>query len=259
MRVLVLGWLASCLCCACARAPAGSEQAARAPAAQTRAETESVESERRAVALGLLRTRFGAELPRPSAEGRRRCPDETLTNPASAPLPLRLRDVRLDRRQLLPLRLTHRLSTASALSVAEHLRAGDERAAGERAAGELDPLLKLADSRYLAELLVEVYQAPKLFRRKDAPRSEWSAAVLNGRLVVYDLIEARPLCDAPIDVRISGDGQPIRRRLRDVTRERMTAELERTTRAELERALRTASSAFTLEPWSDDGRSPLLA
>ena len=253
MRVLVLGWLASCLSCACARAPAGSEQSAGALAAQTRAETESVESERKAVALGLLRTRFGAELPRPSAEGRRRCPDETLTNPASTPLPLRLRDVRLDRRQLLPLRLTNTLSTASALSVAEHLRAGDERAAGE-----LDPLLKLGDSRYLAELLVEVYQAPKLFRRKDAPRSEWSAAALNGRLVVYDLIEARPLCDAPIDVRISGDGQPIRRRLRDVTRERMTAELERTTRAELERALRTASSAFTLEPWSDAGR-PLLA
>jgi hypothetical protein len=254
MRVLVLGWLASVLTCSCARAPAGSEQSARAPAVQTRAGTDGAESERKAVALGLLRTRFGAELPRPSAEGRRRCPDETLTSPASAPLPLRLRDVRLDRRQLLPLRLTHTLTTASALSLAEHLRAGDERSAGD-----LEPLLKLADSRYLAELLVEVYQAPKLFRRKDAPRSEWSAAVLNGRLVVYDVIEARPLCDAPIDVRISGDGQPIRRRLRDVTRERMTSELERAARAALERALRAASNAFTLEPWSDDGRSPLLA
>ena len=213
-----------------------------------------MEGERKAVALGSLRTRFGTELPAPSAEGRRRCPDETLANAAYAPLPLRLRDVRRDRRQLLPLRLTQTLSTASALAVAEHLRAGDERAAGG-----LEPLLKLADSRYLAELLVEVYQAPKLFRRKDAPRSEWSAAVLNGRLVVYDLIEARPLCHAPIDVRISGDGQPIRRRLRDATRERMTFELERTTRAELERALRTASNAFTLEPWSDAGQSPLLA
>jgi hypothetical protein len=255
MRVLVLGWLASCLSCSCARAPAGSEQqSARAPAAQTRAESDSAENERKALALGLLRTRFGPDLPRPSAEGRRRCPDETLTNPASAPVPLRLRDVRADRRQLLPLRLTHTLSTPSALSVAEYLRADDELSAGA-----LEPLLRLADSRYLAELLVEVYQAPKLFRRKDAPRSEWSAAVLNGRLVVYDVIEARPLCDAPLDVRISGDGQPIRRRLRDVTRERMTSELERAARAELERALRAASNAFRLEPWSGDGRSQLLA
>ena len=255
MRGFFLGSLAlclSCLSCTRARATAGSDVA---PGIERPAPRDEAASERTAVALGVLRTRFGVELPVPGKDSRRRCPDETLAHVDRAPLPVRLRDVRTDRRQLLPLRLTTVLTSESALRIADYLRTSEE----EKSDVEVAALTELASTRYLAELLVDVYQSPRLFRRKDAPRSEWSSALLTGRLVVYDLSEARPLCDSPIEVRVSGDGQPILKRLRDVTRQRMTGELERTTRAELERALHAASNVFTLEPWPDAGRSQLLA
>ena len=238
------------LCLACTRARAGVADEPRARDAE--AVSSAVASDARALSNGVLRTRFGSELPLPSeASSRRRCPEETLAQAGPA-LPLRLRDVRSDKRQLLPLRLTTTLTSTSARRVGDYLRAGE----GE---GETTPPSSLAELRYLAEFAIEAYTAPRLFRRKDAPRSEWSSALLAGRLIVYDVIEGRPLCDSRIDARISGEGRPIRRALRDATRERMTSELERSARAELERALATMSSAFRLEPWPDAAGSLALA
>jgi hypothetical protein len=247
MRRMVLGLVACSW--ACTRAPTETHLAPRSERSAVTAQPQHG-----AVTLGQLRSRFGFDLPELQLAARRRCLDETLADAARAPVPVRLRDARSDRRQLIPLRLITTLTSESALEIAETLRASeqDSVAVPERVA-------RLAETRYLAELAVETYQAPRLFRRKNEPRSQWSPAVLSGRLVIYDLSEARPLCDAPIDVRVSGEGQPIRRSLRNLTRERMTAELERAARVALERALRVANGRFRLEPWSTDARSQLLA
>lgn len=227
------------LCFSCDLGPTATERwtARRADASAMATNTETSPSTRQALAR--LRERLDTELPRPEQTVGRRCPDESLAHGAAS-LPLRTRDVRQDRRQLLPLRL---MQTFTSPSIAEARAALDAEAADSAT----DVLERLS---YVAELQIAVYRAPKLFRRKDAPRSEWAPGVLTGDLVVYDAAEKRALCQAPISVIVSGDGEPIRSRTRDVVRERMTAELERRSRAELERALLELSRRFTLEPAS---------
>lgn len=259
MRVLAAAGFVACLSCQVAPQASGRNTPAAASSAPN-ADTAREEEQRRAALLARVRARLEVQLPRPAAGPRQRCPDETLATAESEPLLVRVRDERADQRQLLPLRLRERLSSASWLRLAERLAAepGTPQGAAS-AADELTELERLADQRHLAELELLEYRAPKLFRRKAAPRSEWSDGVLMGRLVVYELGAPRALCQAPLEVRVSGDGQSIKRRLRDVTRERMTAELERGARLELGRALASITRAFRLEPGPDGAQRPLLA
>lgn len=256
MRWLTISALIACSACQLAREPRPRPHQGPPPelaAGAQPAATDSVRDE----ALFLVRSRFGTEPPLPENAQRRRCTDEALER-GETRLPLRLRDVRADRRQILPLRLTLSLTTESA---AQATRLSDPNQAldapGAARAPDRDGIERLATLRYVSELQIDTYRAPKLFRRKDAPRSEWSPALLSGTLVVYELSGLRALCQAPISVLVSGDGEPIRRRLRDTVREKMTAELERRVREELERGLASISGAFSLEP-SPSAVKPLL-
>lgn len=256
MRWLTISAMIACSACQFAREPAPRPRPAQAAALEAQAQTGSTDPSRDE-ALFVVRSRFGTEPPLPGNAQRSRCTDEALDRTETA-LPLRLRDVRADRRQILPLRLTLSLTTESATQVT---RLADPNQALDAADGsrtlDRERIERLARLRYVSELQIDTFRAPKLFRRKDAPRSEWSPALLSGNLVVYELSSFRVLCQAPVSVTVSGDGQSIRRRLRDTVREKMTSELERRVREELERALAGISGRFSLEP-SPGGVKPLL-
>jgi hypothetical protein len=135
-------------------------------------------------------------------------------------LAVRVEDARVERRDLLPLDLSTALrSEASAQS---------------------------AQPRYLAELLVDGYSAPRLFRRLNAPRSEWAAGSLQGRLVVHDLSEHRILCQVSLRAKGNADGAPIRRRLREDTRRSLERKLYGRVREAMETALGSISSVLRL-------------
>lgn len=181
------------------------------------------------------------ELASPSSAARVRCPDELLPHGSSdTALLVRLQDTRGERRQLLPWTFLQALESPQfALLQSE--------------APLEQPLRQLAARRYVARLLVEAYSGPRLFRRKDAPRSEWDAGAFSGRLVVHDLVARRALCEAPVRVRGNADAAPIRKRLRETTRERLTSELHDGTRSAVSAALMSISSVFTLAtPGADD-------
>jgi hypothetical protein len=250
MRWLPISALVACTACQFAREPRPRPNPAPSLGLEAKAPAAAADTARDE-AIFLVRSRFGTEPPLPGDAPRTRCTDEALDR-AETRLPLRLRDVRADRRQILPLRLRLALTTESA---ARATRLVDPNQALEapgsasaQAREEREQVERLAKLHYVSELQIDTYRAPKLFRRKDAPRSEWSPAMLSGKLVVYELSGFRALCQAPISVLVSGDGEPIRRRLRDTVREKLTTELERRVREELERALAGISGAFSLEP-----------
>jgi hypothetical protein len=160
------------------------------------------------------------KLPVVRGASRERCPDELLPRGAEADLAVRAEDARSERRELLPLDL----STA--------LRA--------------EPSERSASPRYLAELLIDDYSAPRLFRRLNAPRSEWAAGRLSARLVVHDLGAQRVLCQVPLSVRGNADGAPIRRRLREATRQSLERKLYGRVRDAMDTALGSISSVLRL-------------
>jgi hypothetical protein len=235
MRFAAFGALALCL--SCKFGPTRTERWSARRDAIPAASASAMRDDAALVRVAALRERLDAELPLPGESVGRRCPDEVMPHARGATIPLRPRDVRVDRRQLLPLHLIQSFTSESV---------GRARAAID-AEGASVPPDALDGLRYLAEFQIAVFGSPKLFRRKDAPRSEWAPGVLTGDLVVYDAVEKRALCRARVSVRVSGDGEPIRKRLRDVVRDRMMNELERRTRTELERALGDLTRSFTLE------------
>jgi hypothetical protein len=161
-----------------------------------------------------------AKLPVTRALGRERCPDELLPRGAEADLAVRVEDVRAERRNLLPVDLGTALRAESS-----------ERSASRR---------------YLAELLVDGYSAPHLFRRLNAPRSEWAAGSLQGRLVVHDLATHTVLCQVPLSVRGNATGAPISRRLRESTRVSLENKLYTRARDAMDSALGSISSVLRL-------------
>ncbi|HWA73680.1 MAG TPA: hypothetical protein VG937_15145 [Polyangiaceae bacterium] len=164
--------------------------------------------------------RDAAPLPVAKASGRERCPDEILPRGAEADLAVRVEDARVERRDLLPLDLSTALRSESSEQSAR--------------------------PRYLAELLVDGYSAPRLFRRLNAPRSEWAAGSLQGRLVVHDLSEHRILCQVSLRAKGNADGAPIRRRLREDTRRSLERKLYGRVRDAMETALGSISSVLRL-------------
>jgi len=162
-----------------------------------------------------------------SSEPRRRCPDELLPRGASeAALPVRVTDARTDRREILPLALRTALQGPT------------------KEPAELP--------RYFAELRVERYESPKLFRRLSAPRSEWAPGILRARLMVQDAEARATLCQA--EVRFTGDAReaPIRRRLREMTRNSLQQKLLTGTLAQMESALSGISSVLRLRSQTTD-------
>lgn len=133
---------------------------------------------------------------------------------------MRVEDARDARRELLPLDLSNALRTEQ----------------GERS----------SQPHYLAELLVDGYSAPRLFRRLNAPRSEWAAGSLQARLVVHDLVEHRVLCQVSLRARGNADGAPIRRRLREQTRRSLENKLHERVRDAMDTALGSISSVLRL-------------
>lgn len=168
----------------------------------------------------------------PSSRERERCPDDVLPRgSAETTLQIRVHDVRRDRRELMPLDLSLALQS--------------KPRGGER-------------PRYVADLLIEVYSNPKLFRRRNAPRSEWAAGKLEGRLVIRDTRERRALCQVPLRVRGNAADAPISRRLREMTRASLEHKLYRAVNHELRVALGGISGVLTLaEPGSADERLAL--
>lgn len=161
-----------------------------------------------------------APLPMAKATGRERCPDEMLPRGVEADLAVRVEDARAERRDLLPLDL----STALRSEASEASK----------------------PSRYLAELLVDGYSPPRLFRRLNAPRSEWAAGHLQGRLVVHDLVERRVLCQVSLKAKGNAEGAPIRRRLREDTRRDLEKKLYKRVRDSMDAALGSISSVLRL-------------
>jgi hypothetical protein len=182
------------------------------------------------------------ELPKASSAERVRCPDDLLPRRSASDTALlvRLHDTRQERRHLLPWTFLQALESPQfALLQSE--------------APLEPPLRELAARRYVARVLVDTYSGPRLFRRKDAAKSEWDAGAFSGRLVVHDLVLQRALCQAPLRVRGNADAAPIRKRLRETTRERLTNELHQGTRAAVSAALASISSVLTLAtPGADD-------
>jgi hypothetical protein len=158
----------------------------------------------------------------PAVQGvrRERCPDELLPRGAEADLAVRVEDVRAERRNLLP------------VDLGAALRAESSGRSTSR--------------RYLAELLVDGYSAPRLFRRLNAPRSEWAAGSMQARLVVHDLATHHVLCQVPLSVRGNATGAPISRRLRESTRQALENKLYARARAEMDTALGSISSVLRL-------------
>jgi hypothetical protein len=167
----------------------------------------------------------------PESRGRERCPDELLSRAAAdSVLAVRVHDLRADRRELLPLELSLALETARPAAVETDL--------GER-------------PRFVADLLVDVYSNPRLFRRLNALHSEWAAGRLEGRLVVRDERERRALCQVPLKVRGSAADAPISRRLREGTRAALETKLYRAVNQEMRVALSGISGVLRLaEPAS---------
>lgn len=160
------------------------------------------------------------KLPAVHGAARERCPDELLPRGVDADLAVRVDDARSERRELLPLDLATALRS--------------------------EPSERAASPRYLAELLIDDYSAPRLFRRLSAPRSEWAAGRLSARLVVHDLTAQRVLCQVPLSVRGNADGAPIRRRLREATRQSLERKLYRRVRDAMDAALGSISSVLRL-------------
>jgi hypothetical protein len=244
------------LCFSCQFGPSASERWAARGADRSEPGATVSDADIVAKRVGALRQRLDVDLPRPDATTGRRCPEETMAHTPGSRLPLRTRDVRVDRRQLLPLRLTQAFTSESIASARRDIDSSEMGAPGTML-GEATPSIE--HWRYLAEFQIEVYRSPKLFRRKDAPRSEWAPGILTGALVVYDALEKRALCQTSVSVHVSGEGQPIRKRLRDAVRERLTGELERRARNELERALAELSNRLVLEPSAASAPAALLA
>jgi hypothetical protein len=150
---------------------------------------------------------------------RRRCPDDLLPRSnEQTSLAVRVVDVRADRKELLP------LSLRSALGCAP----------------------EGATPRYVAELQIESYASPRLFRRLDAPHSEWAAGHLRAHLLVEDVAEHTTLCQAEVSVRGDARDAPIKRRLRESTRSALQQELQRRARTGMVSALSGISSVFEL-------------
>ena len=177
-------------------------------------------------------------------------------------LVLRTHDARAEARTPLSLQLVTALSSDEFAKIVPHFSGGaaalwDPQSAAPRTTEDgalaLDALDALAKRPYLAELRIETYSEPNLFRRKDAPRSEWNPGVIAGRLVVYDLSERRALCQAPVLVRGNAEGMPIRRRLREQTRAKLREALNERTYAELEGALASITSRFVLPSPAERG------
>jgi hypothetical protein len=114
------------------------------------------------------------------------------------------------------------------------------------------------EPRYLAELHIDDYAGPELFRRLNALHSEWAAGRVKGRLIVYDLTTRAPICQTPISVRGDASGAPIRRRLREATRASLEAKLLDGVRAEMNVALGGISGVLKLEERESEGGATLL-
>lgn len=183
------------------------------------------------VALAEAHQRLGMAAGEPSPRGSRRCADESIALlPPGAPnaaVVVRARDERLIPKHLIPLEVLARLESDEFRTVASLLTGGraglwDPEAArphSVEAAGEaLRELERLRNTRYVAEIQIVTYSAPKLFRRKGALRSEWHAGVLSFDLVVYDLEAGKLLCQTSGIARGDATGAPIRRALRERTR-----------------------------------------
>lgn len=175
--------------------------------------------------------RVHRELTQRPRQDYQRCPDETLPQSLNElnTLLVRLRDDRLDRKNILPLQL---LQTLAPDPLAPFRDAPPRTEADTRA------LESLADRRYLGEIVVRAFAPPTHFRRLNALHSEWSGGRLEAELVVYDLENDRVLCSAPIRAKGDATGAPLSRRLRETTR----ADLERKLYA---RALREATGALS--------------
>jgi hypothetical protein len=157
-----------------------------------------------------------------AARGRERCPDEVLSRGSGAQteLAVHVADVRADRRSILPLDLGQSLASDA----------------------------PAPDALYAAELLVSAYEGPHHFRRLNAPRSEWAAGRLEAQLLVWDLQGQRVVCQATLKVRGDATGAPVRRRLRESTRQLLETKLYGRARAEMQRSLAGISSVFRLSP-----------
>lgn len=175
--------------------------------------------------------RLHRQLPERPRQEHQRCPDETLAHGQreQSSVLVRLRDDRLDRKNIMPLEL---LQTLGADPLARF------RDSPRRTKAEDEALESLSERRYLAELVVRVFSPPTHFRRLNALHSEWSGGRFDAELVVYDLENDSVLCSAKVQARGDATGAPLSRRLRESTR----ADLERKLYA---RALREVNGALS--------------
>lgn len=209
--------------------------------------------------LALVRQRFDAPLQRVNADQRVRCPDELLPRGEQRVI-LRVRDVRKEAKTLLPLALRASLETAEFSRLGGYFHAGAaalwdddqleprDEAAAAAALAELKALLAV---RFLAELHVDSYSTPSLFRRRAAPRSEWAPGQLAGLFVIRDLSEGKILCQAPLHVRPDVHDAPVRRRLREATRQRLEQRLQEGVWQAMHTALASMSSVLVMPEASE--------
>lgn len=179
--------------------------------------------------------RLARELSSRAKQDFMRCPDETLSHDDGDgnTLLVRVRDARVERKNILPLGL---LETLAPDPLERFRETGRPREPADQAA-----LTSLDERRYLAEIVISAFAPPTHFRRLNALHSEWSGGRLEGELVIYELASERVLCASPFRVRGDATAAPLARRLREVTR----ADLERKLYARALRELTGALSSVT--------------
>jgi len=178
-----------------------------------------------------LASRWGRSFAVVQAVGHKACPSDVLRAPPSEQLIVLARDARVEPRDLLPLMLTERLTSAE-LAVL-----GVDVSASQPIEGVLSKLEDLSRRRLAGVFHVLDYQAPRRIRRIDRPRPEWVAGILVAQFAVYDLDRHEPLCHAHIVSRNDVRDVPLSRRLEAQVRERLTRELGDKTKQEARRVL----------------------
>ena len=210
-----------------------------------------------------LQSRFNQELTPPNTRRDLPCPEALSGSTERTNVVVRIRDDRFEPQNLLPLDLRARLQSDEFARVGEQYVGGpaalwnleSARLKGHEsmsvAGAHLDQLGKLSA---LVALHITSYSKPHVFRRKGVIRSEWDAGTIGGRLVVYDLERAAPLCQSWLSVRGDATGAPLRRRLREMTRNRLHKELLDLTWKSMKDKLAQLSANLEMPPEELRGR-----
>jgi hypothetical protein len=225
--------------CTVGEAPNMTEPVAEVPPAAPRADTA------RPRLAATLDAWMAKDFVTPPAR-EQKCDDAGWREPPSAGrrLVLGVRDARFEKKNLLPLDLTGRLTEPNLHALRQELALSPK---GRPLDASLGARVEALDARRFALVfhVTEHFGAERVFR-KDRSRWEWMPGTLVAWLAVHDAGSGKALCQTLLVVKNDVKGASVAARLKSDTRERLTRELGRDVRAEAKRALTRITSALEL-------------